>query len=86
MPSDCLLLGAVYKFAYLLTYLLTAMANGEGNVLSGRSKYRRTSQDSTGHHRTAKDTTGQPEESNRSVSIDKSDDAKESVAGLIPSP
>jgi len=22
-PSDCLLLGAVYKFAYLLTYLLT---------------------------------------------------------------
>ena len=23
VPSDCLLLGAVYKFAYLLTYLLT---------------------------------------------------------------
>jgi len=25
-PSDCLLLGAVYKFAYLLTYLHTDTA------------------------------------------------------------
>ena len=36
-------------------------------VRTGRSKYRRTAQD----------TAGQPEESNRSVSIDKSNEAKE---------
>ena len=44
-----------------------------------RTKYHRTPQDSTGHY------TGQPDENNRSASIDKTNKAKESV-GLVSSP